>query len=102
MDRNRKVTRRDAEKVLAGVRRAYRPYLRAGYNEPMLVRNWRFFDGPPVPYAIVWEGGPFEWTMHVPFGGRDEEFGGTIPAIDVPDGIYTEPYTGWALGIYPS
>ena len=58
--------------------------------------NW---TGAPHP-AIVWEGGPYEWTMYFPHGGIEEEFGFTISPTEMPDGIHVEPDTYWALGIY--
>ena len=38
-----------------------------------------------VPYAVVWEGGPYEWVYE------------SQPKVQ---GVWTEAYTGWAMSIY--
>lgn len=45
-------------------------------------------------WAVVWEGGPFEWAMYVPHGGQ-----GFAPAR-LSDEIFAEPINGFALGLY--
>lgn len=55
--------------------------------------------GDPHP-AVVWEGGPYEWTMYVPHGGIEEEFGFNIQPTELPAGLYVEPATYWALSLW--
>lgn len=93
-----KVTKADALKVFAAVKKAYKPWIAAGY-EPQLVKDW---DWANAPYAIIWEGGPYDWAYGFPYGGRDQEFGGKIPNVSdaIPNTVFCEPYAGWALCIY--
>lgn len=79
--------------------------------QPKLVQNFAW-NGGEVPWAIVWEEGPFEWAYNAMGGGVDEEMaamlaaegiegGGKVDAVDPVPGVRTEPYTTWALAIYP-
>ena len=97
-----KVTKRDAEKVLAAVRKQFSAYVKGGsdLDQPMLIKDWDFFGHGAVPYAIVWEGGPYEWA-HLVGGGVDEEFGFRYESAPIPDNVYVEPYTSYVLAIYP-
>lgn len=96
-----KVTKRQAEKVLASIKRQWKTYLDAGYEPPVLIMDWDWFgDGGGRP-AIIWEGGPFEWALFANFGGKDE-FGFDVAEADYDrDEVFVEPLTTWALGIYP-
>jgi hypothetical protein len=133
------VTREQAEAVLAKVRQQYLAYCataeetavmyaddpelvdvltkskdgtpKANPPQPTLVENFDWGAGP-VPWAIVWEEGPFEWAYNAMQGGVDEEVaamlaaegvegGGKVDAVDPVPGVATEPYSGWALAIYP-
>lgn len=104
------VLKRDAERALASVRRMFRSWIDAGTEEPVLVRNYDPGFGAPAPFAILWEGGPFDWAITATLGGINEEeatlvreFGGE-PKRWVPltlDNVFLEPITGWSLGIYP-
>lgn len=98
----KKVTKGNAEKVLAGVKKLFKAYTDGGNDGPVLVKDWDWVGGPPVPWAIIWEGGPYEWSYLVPNGGIDQEFGLKFGPIDVPDGVYIEHETSWAIGIYPT
>lgn len=105
------VRKRDADKVLAAVKKKFKAYLDLGTG-PVLLKDWDWTAGGPVPYAIVWEGGPYDWAVTFNSDDVDEElaalgaeFGltfGPSPIPVLPDAVYTEPVTGWALGIYPS
>jgi hypothetical protein len=98
-----RVTKREAERTLNAVKRMFRAYITEGYG-PELRKNWdwgwtveRHYD-----WAIVWEeGSPYNWTYLFPEGGVDEEFGGRHTGVELPDGVWTEAITGWALAIYP-
>jgi hypothetical protein len=70
-----------------------------GYG-PQLMMDWDWLGFGPNP-AILWEGGPYDWTHYTPYGGRCEE-GWTIRDVSsqMPPGVRTEPMTGWALSIY--
>lgn len=101
--RKARVTKSDALLVLRAVRKAFKPYIDAGCEEPVLEKGWDFFGYGPTPYAIVWEGGPFEWAVQMTLGGRDE-FGRNVEPLSnpLPSGdAYAEPITSWSLGIYP-
>lgn len=107
------LTRETAEKVLKQVTTKYAAYIEAGY-EPKLIQDWDWVGH--TPWAIIWEEGPDEWAYNFGGGGFDYEiyegaraFGkseeearklATVePTADLP-GVFTEPVTGWALGIY--
>lgn len=56
-------------------------------GRPVLCRNFAtWYD--PAPWAIVWEGGPYDWAVEVSFDAR--LIGGSI---------LCEPITGYALAI---
>lgn len=101
------VTKAQAEAVLAEVKRVFAPYVKAAPKYgPKLVKDFDWGAGP-APYAIIWEEGPFEWAHLATSGDVDEEMssltGHTVwsKAINQPAGVFCEPYTSWALGIYP-
>lgn len=100
------VTRKDAEKVLAALNTQY-----PGEKYPaQIIENWNW-TGRPVRFAIVWEEGPYEWAYRFPFGGIDEESTSLLRellpiatvasrAVEIPDHLFVEPVTSWAVGIY--
>ena len=118
-----RVTRADAEVVLRQVKRRFaycRPF---GTYGPQIKRNWDFFGHGPVPYAIVWEDGPYEWAYLVAHGGVDEEITtlamtpneywayvrtgrmdhpSRVERVAPPSGVMLEPYTSWAIGLWPA
>jgi hypothetical protein len=62
--------------------------------------------------AIIWEEGPYEWTYHFGTDDVDEELtievqefqpGAVVRLrpVTMPKGVFVEPYTTFALGIYP-
>ena len=101
------VTHSQAEAVLRQVRKTFRPYL-TRRDQPVLRRDWDWGYGR-CDYAIVWEGGPLEWTSLATGGGIDEEltelgreFGlppVTVQPIEAPVGVLLECYTSWALAL---
>lgn len=95
----KKISKRDAEKVLAAVKKAFPS--EPGYG-PELRMDFDWFGNGPNP-SIVWEGGPYQWTYLFPYGGIDEEYGFKVPDVSsmIPEGYYTEAQTGWAISIYP-
>jgi hypothetical protein len=116
----RQVTKRQAEQVLAHVKRTFRPYCEAGGDGPSLRMDFDWSGAGARP-AIVWEGGPFEWAYLAASGGVDEEM--TTLAMELPEyvqfvrtgkmkhpvrvepiagvpGVFVEPITSWALGLY--
>jgi len=98
-----RVTKRDAEHTLAAVKRMFSAYIEGDYG-PKLVKdwNWGWTTSTDYAWAIVWEeGSPYNWTYLFPFGGVDEEFGGRHTGVELPDDVWTEAITGWALAIYP-
>jgi len=84
------VTKKQAEKAYAQVTKRFRGYWTEGLDSyadaPKLVKDWNW-SGTTAPYAIIWESGPYEWA---------------IEAFDVVkvEGVFAEPYTSWALGIF--
>ncbi|RLE16365.1 MAG: hypothetical protein DRJ50_15140, partial [Actinobacteria bacterium] len=79
------VTKAQAEKCLAAVKDRYKAWLGDGADEPVLRMKFDWF-GDPGP-AIVWEGGPYEWTMLV-YGGIEEEFGFKLEAVEFPKTVF--------------
>lgn len=96
-----KVRKADALKVLALVRKVYGIKGDADWG-PKLVKDWDWTGYGPAPYAIIWEGGPYDWAVYFPFGGIEEEFGRKLPDVSdlVPKDVFCEAVTGWALGLY--
>lgn len=95
----KRVTKREAERVLAAVKRAFPAWLGKGSVPPKLVKDWNW----GFAWAIVWEEGPYDWAVLFPHGGIDEEFGGKHPDVSdrLPEGVWTEAATSWAIAIYP-
>lgn len=109
------VTRKQAEQVLAAVRSRHEGYWGDSESSaPKLVENWDWLESGPTRWAIVWEEGPYEWAYRASMGGTDEEmtslvadeFGsGAARAVKLEEplrvsGLFLEPVTMWALGIY--
>jgi hypothetical protein len=104
------VTKGDAEKVLAAVRKQYAAYL-DGVEGPVLLKDWNWTGYGAARWSVVWEGGPYEWAVNFGDSGVDEELAelaaefGLSPVrfkpYPIPDTVWTEPVTGWALAIYP-
>lgn len=82
------VTKAQAEKVLRDVKKKYAEYVKWAQEEgtgPTLIPNWNG-DGH---WYIGWEDcSPEEWAIQYSFG----------PQVD---GVYTEPYYSFVLGIFP-
>jgi hypothetical protein len=55
---------------------------------PVLVRDFALW-GEAVPWAVVFEGGPFEWVML-----RE------VDAVPMPDGLFMEPLCSFAMAIH--
>jgi hypothetical protein len=83
------ITEQQSQQALEMVKQYFRSYLEAGYPEPELIMDWDW-SGKPEP-TIVWEEGPYEWTMI--YTGNYNRF---------PEGVWGEPYTGWALSLFSS
>lgn len=118
--RVRKVTQAQAEQALAAVKRQFAAYFEpatfedgftvAGSAPPKLVMDFDWTGTGPGP-AIVWKEGPYEWAYLACAGGVDEEMaelaaevGVTVRAQDpvkMPEAIWCEPTTSWALALYP-
>lgn len=94
-------TKTDMKKVLAALKEQRKPWIDADSTPPEIVMDfdWLGFGGHP---HIVWEEGPYDWTVYFPYGGVDPEFGFKIPDVSdqMPDGWYSEAMTGWAIGVY--
>lgn len=73
----------------------------AWYVGPVLCQDFESWYGDPYPWAIVLEGGPYDWSMYVPHGGRTEEYGWQFPEVRLPQGVWVEPINGYSLALYP-
>lgn len=95
------VTKRQAEQAYRQVREQFKAFLDENeINNPKLIKDWDWCASGPTPWAIVWEGGPYEWAMLAQTGGT-MEYGAEIkPAKAWPAGTFAEPVTSWAIGIY--
>jgi len=106
------VTLRDGEKVLAALKAQMGFYLDSfeiegevftpiTTEQPSLVMDWDW-PGESTP-SILWEAGPYDWTMYFPFGGRTEE-GITLKDVSdrIPDHVFIEPWAGWGTCMYPN
>lgn len=92
----RQATKQQQQKVLSAVKRAFRPWIQAGYEQPTLGTDP---NGTP---AIIWEAGPFEWVHCFPYGGREQEFGFQVEDVSdrLPAEIHVEPYFSYMTSIY--
>jgi hypothetical protein len=97
------VTNADMEKVLATIVKQIPWALDAKNSSPKIVMDFDYFGRGSTP-AIVWEEGPFEWTYTFPYGGIDGEFGFSVADVSgyIPEGLFIEPITSWAVGVYVS
>jgi hypothetical protein len=97
------VTKRQAEQAFNQIKKQFAAYIEPGDEAaygPKLIHNWDWLDSGPTTWAIVWEGGPYDWALLAEIGGNDE-FGATIPAAKAwPAGTFAEPVTSWAVGIH--
>jgi hypothetical protein len=92
------LTRQQAEAVLELVKTKFSAYIEAGYEGPILLQDWDWVG--VTPWAIIWEGGPYEWAILFGGGGYDHDTMSMIDPTPDPEGVFTEPVTSWALGIY--
>lgn len=110
------VSRPEAEVVLREVRKRFAPYIdpEVEGSGPELVRDWDWSGH--ADWAIIWEGGPYEWAYLAASGGVDEELtelnatmaeyrSGKMKPVEVapvepPERVFLEPVTSWALGLY--
>lgn len=67
---------------------------------PKAVVRWECFTDRPTT-AVVWEEGPFEWAILATTGGITE-WGYSVSPIALPKGVFAEPITTWAIGLYPA
>jgi hypothetical protein len=97
------VTKRQAEQALRQIRKQFHSFLADPIDlnyGPKLVRSWDWLESGPTAWAIVWEGGPYDWAMLAEHGGTTE-FGTEVPAATAwPKGTFAEPVTGWAIGVH--
>lgn len=116
------VTQEQAEAVLAAVEAKYQGYwgeqaVEDGFvmPHPTLVMDFDWIGTGPQP-AIVWEEGPYEWAIRHAGGMNEETFHNIHPefeadaakarematekAVEIPEGLWVEPITSWALAIY--
>ena len=98
------ITKRQAEGVLAAVKRQCAAWLDDNGNGPALMRDWDWTGYGGARWSVVWEEGPYDWAYLFPFGGIEEEFGFRVKDVSsaIPVGFYAEAITSWAIGIYPS
>lgn len=97
------ITRKDAEKVLAAILEQHKWAKQPEFDQPIIVEDWTW-DLNPAPFAIVWEGGAYQWAYLFPYGGIEEEFGFKVRDVSdqLPGHVFVDAMTPWALGIYPN
>ena len=78
------VTMAKAEEVLKELKKAYPAEY---YGDSMKIVEDFNWSGTTVPFAIIWEEGPYAWAMDASM------------QLGVA-GVWFEPYTSWALSIY--
>lgn len=95
------VTKRQAEQAFAQVKTQFAASINPDDKYgPKLIKDWDWLDSGPTRWAIVWEGGPYEWALLAQTGGTSE-YGTKIPAAkNWPAGTFSEAVTGWAIGIH--
>jgi len=82
-----------ANKTLAAIQTAFKPFIQEGYG-PKLMEDWDGHD-----FCILWEeGSPFEW-VHMMYGGQDE-WGNKVPPANIPATVWTEPVNSCVLALY--
>jgi len=66
---------------------------------PTVVENW----DDRGHWAVVWEGNsPIDWAIGgMEYEYRDPEFGFKVPGVEMPKGVFCEPYYSFVLVIYP-
>lgn len=77
---------------------AHEPVVQDGQrwpDGPVLCRDFELWSGP-TRWAIVWEGGPYDWAIEASSTQFADDRGG------LPEGVFVEPIVGWALGLYPA
>lgn len=112
--KSRRVTRRDAERVVKAIHAAFpasvQEFADGNYEKlvpitderflPQIFENW---DGRD--FVIIWESGsPYDWTMTFPYGGISEEFGSTVKDVSdmIPSHLHVEAVNNCVLAIYPA
>ena len=106
-----KVTRKQAEQVVAAIVAQYPGWVEEGIcPAPTLKED---FDG--APFAAIWEEGPDDWTYllgggtsehdHYTYASLSEEFGVEMsPPVrkpaQFPKGVFVEPMNSCVVGIY--
>jgi hypothetical protein len=95
------VTKRQAEQAFRQIKAQFKGFLDEDEQYgPKLVRNWDWLESGSTKWAIVWEGGLYEWAYMAQSGGVSE-FGTDVPPAKAwPKGTFAEPVTSWAIGIY--
>lgn len=111
------ITREQAEQAFEAIKLQFALFVgdAGSQHGPKLIQNWDWMSTvTPTAWAVVWEEGPYEWTMRVKDGGVDEE--ATILAQDIealkgvtletpaallwPEGVVAEPINSWSLSLY--
>lgn len=94
------VTKRQAEQAFRQVKDQFAAFIEPGDEYgPQLIHNWDWLESGPTRWAIVWEGGPYDWALAAETGGK-LEYGTIEPAKNWPAGTFSEAVTSWAVGIY--
>lgn len=107
----RKVTATQASKVAELIKKAFPAHSQfkdGNYDKmvpvtnpdylPRVMQDWDGHD-----FAIAWESGsPYDWTYNFPFGGVDEEFGGTVKDVSagLPAGVRVEAVNSCVIALY--
>lgn len=96
----RKVTKAQAEKVLAAVARQLSKN-RGGYPVPTGPEAAYNGDGPELNMEWNWSGEPRPTILLESSAFYEWPFELDLPAINREAGVFCEPYSGYALSIFP-
>ena len=100
----RTITKRDAERYCALVRKRFASWIDAGYAGPKAIEDW---DGHGH-WGICWDDGPYDWAYYGSTGSfgyeeREPEFGIRLPIVPIPASlshVYSEPYFATVVVLY--
>jgi hypothetical protein len=66
---------------------------------PVLVKDYGSWSST-TDWAVVWEGGDYEWAIYVASGGRTPEGTSYGDGADLAKVVFAEPIESFSLGLY--
>lgn len=108
------ITKRQAESSLKAVRKYFG--VEADEQYPKLIKNYEGWYSTSA-WAILWEGGPYEWPQFLGGGVNEEllynlypefepDFDKAVKAattrkpLDLPAGVWYEPINGYSISLH--